>query len=104
MVRHYTDQPLAPEVVERHAPRQVGGGHLGHRLRVETPVVEPVRQDQRVGQAVRHMENTADRIGEGVHGGHRRIGKRLACQQCAQQHGLPRSKIGGPVCATPARL
>jgi hypothetical protein len=40
-----------------------------------------------------HVKNAADRIGQRVHGRHRRVGKRLPGQQRAEQHGLPRRQI-----------
>ena len=40
-----------------------------------------------------HVEHTTDGIGERMHGGHRCIGKRLAGQHGAQQHGLARRQV-----------
>ena len=56
-----------------------------------------MRQHERVGEPVRNMEMTAERIGERVHGGDRGIGERLSRQHRAQQHRRARLDIRAPV-------
>ena len=91
---HRNNQRLGARFLAAVDVRRDDAGHLGVMVgRVRHVKAQHMRQHQRIRQAVRHMENAADRVRQRMHRGHRRIRERLAGKIGAQQHGLARFQV-----------